>query len=138
MRSTIIALASVAALIGGAPLAAAQDATTDLFQFLDGNGDGELEEAEIVHHVVLVFIGLDLNGDGVLSPDELVDQDPAAVAAADTDGDGQLTLEEATKNRLRSSTKPTRMATTASTSRRRNGPKAEGQIPRSKAGGLCP
>jgi Ca2+-binding EF-hand superfamily protein len=65
-----IALGALAALVGGAALAA--DATKPSFESLDKNSDGKvsLNEAADNDSLFVAFKGLDTNKDGVLSREE--------------------------------------------------------------------
>lgn len=89
MKSRLIASVSLALLIAGAGLAAAQDGT--FLKLVDKNSDGKVTAAEIGDSAKAQFSQADTNKDGVLSEAEFVNFRVSYFKQLDTDGDGSIT-----------------------------------------------
>lgn len=70
------------------------------FAAADTNGDGLLDEAELVADQAARFTSLDADGDGGLVPGELAGADAAAFERLDRNGDGKLSFQEAMAGKL--------------------------------------
>lgn len=67
------------------------------FEMADLNGDGQIDEAELVNDAITGFVAVDTDGSGAIAADEAGE---GGLGSADADGDGLLTLQEVMERKL--------------------------------------
>lgn len=70
------------------------------FDASDSDGDGMLDEAEVISGTVQDFDARDENADGVLEGDELQGIEPETISRIDSSRDGRLSLTETIRAKM--------------------------------------
>jgi hypothetical protein len=76
------------------------DFTRAAFAAADLNGDGLVDEAEVVNDAIVGFVAADEDADRTVIAPDLDPADHAAMAGVDVDGDGRLTFAEVMEMKL--------------------------------------
>lgn len=76
------------------------DATRQAFAAADLDGDGVVDEAEVVNDAIVGFVATDTDGDGLISAPDLEEADRAALPGLDANGDGRLDFSEMIARKL--------------------------------------
>jgi len=96
LKRTAVALLTLgfAAPVAATAQSPSDDFTRAAFAMADLNGDGLLDEAEVVNDTIVGFVAVDDDADHAIMASDLDPADRAEMAAVDGDGDGRLTIAE--------------------------------------------
>lgn len=100
IRITVTAILAGGAITGIAVVSPAQaERRGGLFERLDRNGDGVVEQSELDARRAEAFDKLDVDGNDSVSREEFMARESRAMKRFDADGDGRITREEVAARR---------------------------------------
>ena len=97
--TALLVLAAAAPQLAGGQ-SPTDEFTRSAFAAADRNGDGFVDEAELVNDAIVGFVAADTDADDAVTAADLDPADRANMAAVDADGDGRLTVSEVMNRKL--------------------------------------